>query len=176
MILLVGGALLLGTVSWWYRYGAAHRASQFWGATASRLLAESKGLEGVRIEPIDGKAVATGGWASLGEATDLSKVRGQAHLRHALLSDRNYVWSEPIDVESQQWSWCFRFFEGPFEALVLMSEDLRTIGKFEPTSGEITGYSCAPMAISLDSYLSSLKLSPSTESSEASSTASSAAE
>lgn len=176
VILLVGGAILLGSVSWWYRYGAAHRASQFWGATASRLLAESEGLEGLRFDPLTGETVIGSGWASLGEATDLSKVRGQAHLRHALLSDRNYVWDQPIDLASQDWSWCFRFYEGPFEAFVLISDDLGAIGKFEPANNSVTGYSCAPLAASLDSYLGSLKLSQTADSATESPTASSAAE
>ena len=140
------------------------------------MIAESEGLEGVRIDAIDGENLTAGGWASLGKPTDLSKVRGQAHLRHALLSDRNYVWSEPIDAESQQWGWCFRFHEGPLEAFVLLSEDLRKLGKYETTSKAVSGYSCAPMAASLESYLGSLKLSSGTEPFQASSSASSAAE
>ena len=158
VLLLVCGALLLGSVSWWYRYEAAHRASQFWGAEASRLIAESEGLEGLTFEPMGGEALSTLGWGSPGESTDLSKVRGQAHLRHALLSDRNYLWSEPIDGEAQKWGWCFRFHEGQRVVYVVLSADLKAIGKYEPTSNSIAGFSCEPMTASLQQYLSALEL------------------
>lgn len=158
VMVLVSGALLLGSVSWWYRYEAAHRASQFWGATASRLIAESEGLEGMTFEPMGSEALSSLDWGSLGEASDLSKVRGQAHLRHALLSDRNYVWDQPIDGEAQKWGWCFRFYEGQREVYVVLSEDLRMIGKYEPASSSVAGFSCEPMTASLQQYLNALEL------------------
>lgn len=158
VLLLVCGALLLGSVSWWYRYAAAHRASQFWGAEASRLIAESEGLEAMVFEPIGSEALATLGWASLGEPSDLSKARGQAHLRHALLSDGNYLWDKAIDPGSQQWRWCFRFHENKRDAYVVISDDLKAIGKFEPTTKSVQGFLCEPMTDSLESYFSALKL------------------
>lgn len=160
VLILIIGALLLGTVSWWYRFEAAHRASQFWGPQESRLIAESEGLEAVVFEPIGSEALATLGWEALGEPSDLSKVRGQAHLRHALLSDRNYLWKDPIDAGSMQWRWCFRFFEEGQDVYAVLSDDLTAIGKFEPGSDSVAGYYCEPMSSSLKQYFAALKLLP----------------
>lgn len=142
---MVGLAVLLGLFSWWYRYEAAHRASQFWGPTASRLIAESAGFE------------ATAYPAAGAEVTDLSHVRGQAHLRHALLSDGNYLWDQPVTADEVDWRWRLRFYEAGREARVLLASDLKTIGK-QTGESQIEAYSCAPMTGSLRQYFEALGL------------------
>ncbi len=161
VLILVAGALLLGSSSWWYRYVAAHRASQFWGAEASRLIAESEGLEGMKFDPVATGALVKVTSGSLGDFADLSKARGQAHLRHALLSDRNYLWDEPIDAGAPAWGWCFRFHEGERDVYVVISADLQAIGKFQPTTNSVSGYVCEPMTASLKQYFAALPLSES---------------
>lgn len=150
---LVGLALLLGVVSWWYRYEAAHRASQFWGATASRLIAESEGFEARWTDSAEDSQESP-----TEKILDLSKARGQAHLRHALLSDRNYVWGKPLDGETTDWRWTIRFFEGIAEAEVLFSRDLGVIGKRNSATNTIQAYSCQPMTESLEPYFQALGL------------------
>lgn len=143
-------ALLLGAVSWWYRYEAAHRASQFWGPEVSRLIAESEGFEAQAWGPASGP--------DAGESTDLSHARGQAHLRHALMSDRNYVWSELPNPEEITWHWGLRFYEGDREATVWLSEDLAVIGRSNSETEAIVAYSCQPMTASLEQYFQELGL------------------
>lgn len=147
VLALVGVALALGVTSWWYRYEAAHRVSQFWGPEASRLIAESEGFEVVRQG--SGKAEIH---------KDLSHARGQAHLRHALMSDRNYVWDEPLEPSGIGWGWTLRFYEGEREALVKLSEDLQAIGKVDSTSDSVKALSCEPMTASLEQYFEALGL------------------
>ncbi len=158
VLILVAGALLLGSSSWWYRYVAAHRASQFWGSEASRLIAESEELEGMKFEPIATESLSLLDGGTVGEFADLSKARGQAHLRHALLSDRNYLWEEPIDPDAIEWGWCFRFHEGERDVHVVVSNDLKAIGKYQPKTKSVSGYVCEPMTASLEQYFAALPL------------------
>lgn len=156
VLALVSLAFLLGITSWWYRYEAAHRASQFWGPEASQLIAESENLEAITLNSDSGEGLAT--QFSAGKMTDLSHARGQAHLRHAFLSDSNYVWDSPLDAAAIKWRWCLRFFEGDGQALVMLSEDLKSIGKQGPTPDSIVGFSCEPMTASLAPYFEAVGL------------------
>ncbi len=166
VLALVSLAFLLGVTSWWYRYEAVHRATQFWGPEASRLIAESERIEAIRLDPDSGEGLAA--QISTGKSTDLSRARGQAHLRHAFLSDRNYVWDEPLDTSATEWRWCLRFHEGERQVFVLLSEDLDVIGNYpakrgstkhgSTKSGPGAAYSCAPMAASLKQYFEALGL------------------
>ena len=158
VLALVGMALVLGVTSWWYRYEAAHRASQFWGPEASRLIAESEGFEVQEWGPVEhnnGQILEAG---VIGEKTDLSKARGQAHLRHAFLSDRNFLWSKPLDTAATNWKWHLRFHEGGRETWVMLSEDLESIGKSESGQVAEAAYSCEPMTKSLQQYFEALGL------------------
>ena len=147
VVALVTLAFLLGLVSWWYRYEAAHRSSQFWGPEASQLIAESDGLEAIARDTEGNET-----------RTDLSRARGQAHLRHAFLSDHNFVWAEPVDPKAIEWRWQLRFHEGAGEAFVLLSDDLKSIGKQESASDAIVGFSCEPMTGSLVAYFEAVGL------------------
>ena len=166
VLVLVGLALLLGLVSWWYRYEEAHRASQFWGPEASRLIAESEGLELTTWDP--GPPVGFSNRPSRVQNAppqDLSQARGQVHLRHAFLSDHNYVWGDPLDTSMIDWRWTLRFYEGEKHVGVLLSKEMKAIGKYdltkEPTArGEpvVVAYSCEPMSESLKQYFGALGL------------------
>jgi len=151
-------ALLLGITSWWYRYEAAHRATQFWGAEASRLITESKGFElWSSSEPRMGVSMTVQS-GLLFKVKDLSHARGQAHLRHAFMSDRNYLWENPSEPAAIGWQWSLRFYEGERETNVELSSDLKTIGKYDVSTDSIIGYSCEPMTASLKQYFEALGL------------------
>lgn len=149
VLALTGLALLLGVVSWWYRYETARRASQFWGPQASRLIAESEGFEAIRIGS-DGPIET--------QVTDLSEARGQAHLRHAFLSDSNYVWETQLNHAEIKWYWSLRFYEGKQQTDLLLSENLDVIGKSASESQPGVALSCEPMAASLKPYFDALGL------------------
>jgi len=145
VVALASLAFLLGATSWWYRYEAAHRASQFWGPEASRLIAEAEGFEVITWMPEENEL-----------RKDLSSARGQAHLRHALMSDRNYVWNKSVDATGIEWRWTLRFHEGERQVLVKLSEDLEAIGKLDLIAGTVTALSCEPMTASLEQYFGAL--------------------
>jgi len=147
VLALLGMALLLGVTSWWYRYETARQASQFWGPEASRLIAESEGLEAVEQVSRDQQI-----------RTDLSKARGQAHLRHAFMSDRNIVWDKPLEDKVIHWQWQLRFHEAGREAWVLLSDDLKAIGKRAAPAGAVLSFSCEPMTTSLAAYFQAVGL------------------
>jgi hypothetical protein len=160
---LLAVALALGIISWWYRYEAAHRASQFWGPEAARLIGESTGFEVFRTQPTPAQPVAVPSQRAAGmdrgtQAVDLSKARGQAHLRHALLSDRNYRWDQPVDAEAVDWQWTLRFYEGERQAIVKLTRDLRAVGKTNLAEETITAYGCEPMTSSIKQYFDALGL------------------
>ena len=163
VIALTSLALVLGATSWWYRYEAAHRATQFWGAVSARLIAESENLEALTFDPATADVVAALRPRPMGKSIDLSHARGQAHLRHALMSDRNYIWGELRDTAEIEWRWCLRFHESELQAYVVLSDDLTVIGKYEPstdtrTAHTLTALSCQPMTSSLAEYFRALGL------------------
>jgi len=152
VVALVGLALVLGGISWWYRYATVRRATHFWGPEASRLIAES-----------DGFAVQEASPSGDVKTTDWSSARGQAHLRHALLSDRNYRWDQPRDEAEVEWHWRLMFYDvdgmkgnggvgGPHGVGVELARDFTAIGRRDPQTNVITAYSCAPMTESLQQY------------------------
>lgn len=155
VLLLVTVAMLLGGVSWWYRYEAAHRASQFWGPEASRLIAESEAFDAIVFEACTQDGLAELGSPTFGRTIELHDVRGQAHLRHAILSDRNYLWKDPHDPATK-WRLCLRFGEVENQVYVLLSDEFKSIAKFDPSTKQVTGFSCVPMTVSLSQYFGGL--------------------
>ncbi len=155
VLALVGIALLLGVTSWWYRYEAAHRASQFWGPVASRLIAQGEGFEAITQDAAGNET-----------RTDLGSARGQAHLRHAFMSDSNFAWDKPVDAAAIEWRWTLRFYKGNADegntgdeqAKVLLSADLKTIGKRDPATKEVKAFPCEPMTDSLTAYFEAVGL------------------
>jgi hypothetical protein len=163
VVALTSLALILGAIAWWYRYEAAHRATQFWGAANARLIAESENLEALTFDPATTDVVAARDPRSLGMSIDLSNARGQAHLRHALMSDHNYGWGKSPATAEIHWKWCLRFHESNLQAFVVLSDDLTKIGKYEPTTDAqtadtLTAVSCQPMTSSLVQYFRALGL------------------
>jgi hypothetical protein len=157
VVVLLLLALGLGAISWWYRYEASHQASQFWGAEASHLIAESEGFQARH----QGVGLAAGEVVPgvPGEVTDLSQARGQTHLRHALMSDRNYDWEAlPDRAVTASWPWQLRFYQGDRETTVWLSGDFCWIAKRNPGSAALVARSCVPMADALHQYFQVLGL------------------
>jgi hypothetical protein len=96
-------AVLMAGASWWVRYRATHRAAEFWGPTAARLIRDAPDVK-LFHEPMvptntlgtDLANVAETGAAikrHIGEsAIDVSHRPGLLHLRNALLEDANFNW------------------------------------------------------------------------------------
>ena len=84
IVSMVAIGLAAAGASWWFRYAATHRAAQFWGPAATRLI-----RDGPRVTLVKTGARVTNGSAT---AVDVSAARGLTHLRNALLVDRSFSW------------------------------------------------------------------------------------
>jgi hypothetical protein len=77
------------------------------------------------------------------------------------MSDRNFAWDQPLDAAAIEWRWTLRFYEeeeGGREGLVLLSKDLKTIGKRDPATQEVKAFPCEPMSDSLTAYFEAVGL------------------
>jgi hypothetical protein len=158
-------ALALGATSWWYRFESAHRATQFWGPEAAELIVESGQVEALTLQPAaEGEKPADDLLPQLGDAyavvshLDLTNAPGMVHLRHALTSDSNYVWSESAPAPAA-WRWALRFHDTDRQLLVLFTADLAILGKSTAGTPPVEMISCQPMAETLQQYFTALGLS-----------------
>ena len=149
-------ALVSGGLSWWYHYAASHRATEFWGSDLASLIARPSQVEVARVETLDEPALSE--LFAGDRSVNLTHARGMVHLRHALMSDRNFFWDQPVAAEEISWQWCLRFTSGSTQGLVLLSSDLAFVAKFLPARPHIEAVSCQPMAASLQYYFQDLNL------------------
>jgi hypothetical protein len=165
LVIAIGGlALALGAVSWWYRFETAHRATQFWGPEAAGLIEERSEVLGLKIELFpEGDKVTADAEIELEHRNkaimlqkDLTDARGMVHLRHALLTDSNYLWIKRPDAPPR-WRWALKFQQHDRYMFVLLSEDFATLGK-SVDSLPIKIISCQPMAAMLKEYFAGLGL------------------
>jgi hypothetical protein len=78
---IVAAAAALAGGGWWFRYSATHRAAEFWGPRAVRLIRDAPRVTFVDLDA-DEPA----------HRRDVSSARGLTHLRNALLEDRSFDW------------------------------------------------------------------------------------
>ena len=90
-------ALAAAAASWWFRYAATHRAAQFWGPTAARLIRDAPRVS------LRSDELSAGGDHSADLPRNLSSTPGLTHLRTALLEDRSYDWTAAGPADSN-WS------------------------------------------------------------------------
>ena len=162
-------ALVLGVISWLYRFDSAHRSTEFWGPVAAELIAKPSTVTAMRLVPA-GAAEGDAGELPVERLTlgdveyvlvdvhDVTEVPGIVHLRNSLLSDRNYDWQ--VEVAAPSWRWGLRLTEGGQAAAILFSEDYRELGLWQPQSGSegVRALACRPMAETLTQYFASVKL------------------
>jgi len=165
LVVALGGlALVLGVISWWYRFEAAHRATQYWGPQAAELIVEPGQVEAIALQPAikdqpkeDDFLPELNGEYTIASRHDLTDARGTVHLRHALTSDRNYIWDNSALARSP-WRWALRFHDGGRQLVVLFTADLATLGHLPPNSETIEAISCVPMSETLQQYFAALGL------------------
>jgi hypothetical protein len=78
---IVALATLLAGAGWWFRYTATHRAAQFWGPKAVRLIRDAPQVQFMDLQS-----------DVPGMQRDVSSAHGLTHLRNALLEDRSFDW------------------------------------------------------------------------------------
>jgi hypothetical protein len=121
-------ALLLAGTSWWFRYRATHRAAQFWGPEAARLIRDAPGVMLVKLN-----SPAPGGEEGDDRANlyDVSQAPGMVHLRNALVEDRSFDWPSsnsgppPNDDFAQHWGLSFDDPDTREHLLIAFSADCR---------------------------------------------------
>ncbi len=167
VFILAGLALSAGVISWWYRYEAAHEATRYWGVEASRLISQPSEVEIYELILLGAESAAEEGTGVLdlgrkyraAEPRGLTNARGMVHLRHSLMSDRNYVWDDPVDPTEIDWRWCLRFYESQHEVRVVLAADFSAIGRVVAAApSPVEAYSCRPLSESLRVYFAALSL------------------
>jgi hypothetical protein len=106
--------LAAAAASWWFRYAATHRAAEFWGPTAVRLIRDAPRVT-LRTD------------STQDEPLDISDHKGITHLRNALLEDRSYDWTA-VGLPDTDWanSLVFERSEGAEpRVVVLFSPDFQ---------------------------------------------------
>jgi len=151
-------ALAAGLVSWSYRYGTTHQSTRFWGREAALLIARPSEVEIFRLE-LAKDSEDSGQSLDLGRPylaipiREITNERGMVHFRHALMTDGNYQWASEPEPGEIDWHWGMRFHDGQIQALVVLAEDLATIGLVD--QGRVRALSCQPMAETLQDYFGS---------------------
>lgn len=165
-------ALAAGLASWTYRYAATHRSTQFWGHEAALLIARPSKIEFLRLELADSvedfgegsgevplQSFDLGRLYLATQVKEITQKRGMVHFRHALMSDGNYEWASRPDPSKINWRWAMRFHDGQMESLLVLAEDLATIGLVASgESPQLKTLSCQPMAETLKDYFRNVGL------------------
>ncbi len=151
-------ALAAGLVSWSYHYGTTHQSTRFWGREAAALIARPSEVEFLRLELAEdsGQSLDLGRAYSVTKIREITNDRGMVHFRHALMTDGNYAWASEPEPGEIDWRWGMRFHDGQIQALVVLAEDLATIGLVD--QGRVRALSCQPMAETLQDYFDNVGL------------------
>lgn len=107
------GVLASGT-SVWYHFGAGHRAAEFWGPHAARLLGSGPHVELVQIEPAateipgpDSVAIDSRPYRIV-RRRDISAAPGISHARRALALDATLA-ATGESAAGTDWGWLLIF-------------------------------------------------------------------
>jgi hypothetical protein len=157
--LVLLGMLLIGVglagFAVWHRYANTRQALAFWGPQAAELISTADGAELLVLEPqgessgTDEPAIEHAGRPfTIRRQYDLSKVRGLAHLRAALVEDSSFDWSGAQACDPR-WTHGLRFFENGHETVVLL--DLECGRATSAESDE--GVSIEPIAAGLKEFI-----------------------
>lgn len=162
--LLILAMLAIGLASagasWWFRYTATHRAAQFWGPEASRLIRDADAILLCRVQPNDADAVLD--VLSLPDNTarrvvdrrDASAAHGITHLRNALLEDRSFRWPATRATSRIDWRWCLAFRDTSTDQAVdvWFSPELSRVTNSLAAANAPRVVSCEPIAAGLREF------------------------
>jgi len=148
---ILGLAIVAASGSWLFRYGATHRTARFWGPETVRLIRDAPKVtfDLTDTPPVPLKHRGEG-------AIDVSRAHGLAHLRNALLEDRNFEWPKqegdwPRQKNPMYW---WLEFEDPAagkSVVIWFSQDCvqATRTQLPDGSSEVTTISTKPIASGL---------------------------
>ena len=114
---------------WWYHRSLQRRPLKLWGREAATLFLQAAQVELLRLGPIHPLASSSPDLVtSQGDAfrvlqrVNVSGARGLLHLRHALLSDYSFDWTESTEG-GRNWPFALHFRDGTTTATLLISDD-----------------------------------------------------
>lgn len=126
-------ALTGAAISWYFRYKATHRAAEFWGPKAARLIRDATHIELFKLAPStrtdtsDTTLKLRGEIYAIVAPAEVSAARGMTHLRNALLEDVSFdafgLGSEQVPPHYWRWVLYFRDNTDGQSVSVLFSDD-----------------------------------------------------
>jgi hypothetical protein len=145
----------VAAAGWYFRYEATHRPVKFWGPEAAILIRDAPRVT-VHRGPFSGSSPATIQTSFDASKIDVSHAHGLAHLRNALLEDRNFDWTTadkplpfwPSDVDMMRWWLTFDDPSTGKSVTIWLSDDFHWASR---SDDEHHGHaiSTAPMAAGL---------------------------
>jgi len=165
-------AVAAGVGNWCYRTAATGRSVEFWGPSGAQLLSDPKTvhlLELLPAEAADEQGLpARLPWPDglvVVASREVTKVRGLAHLRHALVQDCNYDWSglDATQAAETNWRTALVFANDGKQIAVVFSDDWLRIGRLDEATESIVAVACPAMAGELERYFASSGLLPEPE-------------
>lgn len=123
ILAILAVALAAAGGSWWFRYTATHRAVEFWGPQAARLIRDAPRVDffSIRNEeagslPATARIPLKSGRTLYGyDQRIISKAHGLAHLRNALLEDRSFEWPAELPSSTPPLRWALIFSRAQHE-------------------------------------------------------------
>jgi hypothetical protein len=119
ILAMVGIGLAAAGASWWFRYSATHRAAEFWGPEAARLIRDADKIVLCRVRANDEDADSAADTLLLPDGIarrtvvcrNVSAAPGVTHLRNALLEDHSFDWPATSELPPAGWRWCLAFHD-----------------------------------------------------------------
>ncbi len=148
--------------NWCYRTAATGRSVEFWGPSGAQLLSGPQTIHALKLLPAEvaeqqglpARMPWPGGLVVVA-SRDVTQVRGLAHLRHALVQDRNYGWSDATPPAETHWRVALVFAGGGEQVTAVFSDDWLHIGRFDEATQSIDSVACPDMADEFKRYFSS---------------------
>lgn len=114
---------------WWYQHSLQRRPLKLWGHEAAQLMLSAEDVELCRLEPashdMPSTAIVADGHAFQPlDCKNAGGIRGILHLRHSLLSDYSFDWTDTASGEDD-WRYSLRFRDGEKTATLFISADFR---------------------------------------------------
>jgi hypothetical protein len=158
-------AFVAAGASWWFRYSATHRAAQFWGPEAARLIRDASTVELLKLQPADKAQLihsppdsSATSEISLGHEIwtvtakrDISTAPGLTHLRNALLEDRSFNLGRMESTGNEEWTTAiaFRDPDAADSLLILFVDDFEQALRLGPAHAPLRMISTQPIAAGL---------------------------
>lgn len=112
---------------WWYQHSLQRRPLDLWGHEAANLILNAGDVKLCRFQPPTEGTQSTvieavGAAFELLDCKDAAGIRGMLNLRHSLLSDYSFDWTDSAGG-AQDWRYALRFRDDDHTATLLVSTD-----------------------------------------------------